>query len=411
MSSTTVETHAILDSLEYDDGILLWAGRKVTEIAEDVGSTPFYAYDGQRIAERVAELRTAMPRSLKFHYAIKANPMPAVVRHLAGLVDGLDVASAGELETALDTGTDPEEISFAGPGKRDSELEAAIRAGITINLESESELRRVIAAENRLQIKARVAVRVNPSFELKTAGMKMGGRPSQFGIDAETVPAVLEKIESAGLEFRGFHVFSGSQNLLHSAIVDALDQTVELVLELANSTKLKCPTVNLGGGLGIPYFPKEEPLDLSLLAAPYEKAVDTLSRELDTPEVIMELGRFLVGEAGIYVCSVIDMKQSRGTQFAVCDGGLHHNLAVTGNFGQILRKNYPVVSVEGNSGPFEKVTVVGPLCTPLDLLADGMTMGRLREGSLVAVLQSGAYGASASPDRFLSHPPCEEILL
>lgn len=411
MTGSAPPTHAVLDSLEYADDVLVWAGRKVFDIASEVGSTPFFAYDRDRMSRRVSELRAAMPEALQIHYAIKANPMPDVVGHMAGLVDGLDVASEGELRIALDTGTSPEVISFAGPGKRDSELEAAVLAGITVNLESKNEFHRIVRIAEKVGMKANVAVRVNPSFELKTAGMKMGGRPSQFGVDAENVPALLKDIESAELHYRGLHVFSGSQNLLPGAITETLEQTVELVLSIADSTAMRCPSVNLGGGLGIPYFPKEKPLDLALLTDAYNNAVEKLTKKLDEPELIIELGRYLVGESGIYVCKVVDIKDSRGVRFAICDGGLHHHLAVTGNFGQILRKNYPVVSVKRNLSQLEKVTVVGPLCTPLDLLADGMNLGRLQEGSLIAVLQSGAYGASASPNRFLSHPPCKEIML
>ena len=184
MSKKEIPAHSALSSLEYRDDTLVWAGQKVTDIASSVGSTPFYAYDRERMSRRVKELRGALPDKLNIHYAMKANPMPDVVRHMAGLVDGLDVASKGELKVALDTDTSPADISFAGPGKRDAELEQAIAAGITINLESENELRRTLALAKSLNTVANIAIRVNPSFELKTAGMKMGGRPSQFGIDA-----------------------------------------------------------------------------------------------------------------------------------------------------------------------------------------------------------------------------------
>ncbi|MEL7186307.1 MAG: pyridoxal-dependent decarboxylase, exosortase A system-associated [Pseudomonadota bacterium] len=404
-------THSATRLLEFDGDVLLWGGRKVTDIAAEVGTTPFYAYDRARMSQRVKTLRAAMPEKLQIHYAMKANPMPDVVNHMAGLVDGLDVASAGELSVALQSGTEPKDISFAGPGKQDAELTAAIEAGITLNMESFGELRRIGQLASELNKQANVAVRVNPSFELKTAGMKMGGRPSQFGVDAELVPEMLAEIESLGLHFRGLHVFSGSQNLKVEAIVESLQKTVDLVIDLSRATTMKFEVVNLGGGLGIPYFPKEEALDLADLSEAYGTAVETLTRELGDPELIIELGRFLVGEAGIYVCRVVDVKESRGTRFAVCDGGLHHHLAVTGNFGQVLRKNYPVVGVERRAEEPQLVTVVGPLCTPLDLLADRMLLDKLDEGSMVAVLQSGAYGRSASPHRFLSHPGCSEICL
>ncbi|WP_405240816.1 pyridoxal-dependent decarboxylase, exosortase A system-associated [Lentisalinibacter orientalis] len=406
---TDTQEHPALASLRYEDDILLWGGRKLTDIADETG-TPFYAYDCARMSARVAELREALPEGLHLHYAMKANPMPEVVRHMVGLVDGLDVASAGELEVALATGVNPADVSFAGPGKQDFELEAAIRAGITINMESEGEMRRIAALAGKHGSRPHVAIRVNSPFELKTSGMKMGGRPSPFGVDAERVPAMLAELKSLGLHFRGFHIYSGSQNLRAEAIIESMTSTVDLVLQLADSTDLEISFVNLGGGLGIPYFPKEQPLDLAAISTPADEAVSRLRKALGDPEILMELGRYLVGEAGIYVCRVIDIKESRGTRYAITDGGLHHHLAASGNFGQIIRKNYPVVAIE-RCDAMEPVTVVGPLCTPLDLLGDKVSIDKLEAGSLVGILQSGAYGKTASPERFLSHPACSEILL
>ena len=201
MAADPTQTHSALNTLDFADDVLLWGGRKVTELADEVGRTPFYAYDREHITKRVEQLRAAMPDGLSIHYAMKANPMPDVVMHLAGLADGIDVASAGELEIALSVGADPAHISFAGPGKRDEELAAAIRAGITINLESDSEMQRAAAIGATLGSRPKVALRVNPPFELKTAGMKMGGRPSQFGIDAERIPVVVGKLDGLDLEF------------------------------------------------------------------------------------------------------------------------------------------------------------------------------------------------------------------
>ena len=221
---------------------------------------------------------------------------------------------------------------------------------------------------------------------------------------------MLAELKSLGLHFRGFHIYSGSQNLRAEAIIESMASTVDLVLQLAESTNMEISFVNLGGGLGIPYFPKEQRLDLAAISAPAGEAVSRLRKALGDPEIIMELGRYLVGEAGIYVCRVIDVKESRGVRYAITDGGLHHHLAASGNFGQVIRKNYPVVAIEQRD-PAEPVTVVGPLCTPLDLLGDKVTIEHLEAGSLVGILQSGAYGKTASPERFLSHPACSEIIL
>ena len=301
MTNALTPTHAAMANLEYADGILVWGGRKVTDIVAETGGTPLYIYDSKLMSQRVDELRYALPDTLQIHYAMKANPLPAVVNHMAGLVNGLDIASANELEIALQTGTSPEDISFAGPGKSNAELRAAITAGITINIESEGELRRVAQVSEKLGKHAKVAVRVNPPFELKTAGMKMGGRPSQFGVDAERVPDMLREIESLELGFCGLHVFSGSQNLRSEAIIESLEKTVELVVAIAGTTSLPFSTINLGGGIGIPYFPNEAPVALSTLTDAFGAAVDRLVAELGKPALVIELGRYLVGEAGIYV--------------------------------------------------------------------------------------------------------------
>jgi diaminopimelate decarboxylase len=392
--------------------VLTIAGRAVTELADELGRTPFYAYAREHLDARVAQLRAALPREIQLHYAIKANPMPAVVRHMAGLVDGLDVASAGELGTALATGMESKRVSFAGPGKTRLELEQAAAAGIVVNIESEREVRLLGEIGRSSGRVPRVAVRVNPDFELKTSGMKMSGGPKQFGIDAERVPEVLALIESLPVELVGFHIFSGSQNLRHESIVEAQQQTVELALRLAKHARTPLRMLNIGGGFGIPYFPGEQPLELAPIAANLRALLPHIREHLPHADVILELGRYLVGEAGIYVCRVLDRKVSRGHVFLVTDGGLHQHLAASGNFGQVLRKNYPVLignRVRGTAR--ETASVVGPLCTPLDLLADRMELARADEGDLVVILQSGAYGLSASPTAFLSHPPAAELLL
>jgi diaminopimelate decarboxylase len=394
------------------DDCLQIGGMPLTQLAARIGQTPFYAYDRRLLDERVALLRNRLPSAIELHYAVKANPMPAVAQHLAGLVDGLDVASLGELSVALDTGMDPAEISFAGPGKRPPELTAAIAAGITINLESAGELERVAQLGHEQGRQPRVAVRVNPDFELKTSGMKMSGGPKPFGVDAEQTPALLRRIGQLDLHFRGFHIFSGSQNLRAEALIDAHDRTFELALRLAADAPAPVRMLNIGGGFGIPYFPGDTPLDVEPVAANLDRWLPRVKEELPEAHVVLELGRYLVGEAGIYVAEVVDRKVSRGHTFLVTNGGLHHHLAASGNFGQVVRKNYPVVvgnRVMGDER--EVVSVVGPLCTPLDILADRMELAKADVGDLIVVFQSGAYGLTASPARFLSHPACVEVLV
>ncbi len=394
------------------DDCLQIGGVSLLQLAARVGQTPFYAYDRRLIDQRVAWLRRILPPTLKLHYAIKANPMPALVQHLARQVDGLDVASLGEMQVALDAGMNAAHISFAGPGKRPVELAAAIAAGITLHLESPRELEIVarIGAEQGRQ--PRVAVRVNPDFELKTSGMKMGGGSKPFGVDAEQVPALLRRIGALGLDFQGFHLFTGSQNLRAEAIIEAHDRIFELALRLADDAPGRVWLLNIGGGFGIPYFPGDQPLNVQPIAANLQRWLPVMADRWPEAEVVLELGRYLVGEAGIYVAEVVDRKVSRGQTFLITNGGLHQHLAASGNFGQVIRKNYPVVVGNRVTGAErEVVTVVGPLCTPLDVLADRMELAKTEIGDLIVVFQSGAYGLTASPIAFLSHPPCREVLV
>jgi diaminopimelate decarboxylase len=353
-----------------------------------------------------------MPDGVSLHYAIKANPHPDVIIFMRDLVDGFDVASGGELKLALAAGGNPRDISFAGPGKADWELAAAIEAGIVVHVESKGELARLADLAQAKGARPRVALRVNPDYQLKSSGMKMGGGPQQFGIDAEIVPAVLSDLSDLPVEFVGFHIFAGSQNLDAEAICSAQVQALELAERLATQAPAPVRLLNIGGGLGIPYFPGEESLDLAPIGASLQRIRAQASKSLPEAELIIELGRYLVGEAGFYVCRVIDRKISRGKVFLVTDGGLHHHLAASGNFGQVLRKNYPVViGTRMNADDTETASVVGPLCTPLDLLADNMELAVAGPGDLVVVLQSGAYGFTASPRSFLSHPEPGELFV
>jgi diaminopimelate decarboxylase len=402
--------HAPHPWFETRNDALLIAGEAITEIAQRLGRTPFYVYDHTVIDRKLALLRQTLPTGMQLRYAVKANPMPAVIAYLRERTDGLDVASAGELNIALAAGASPQRISFAGPGKTRDELVAAVAADVLINVESERELRVLSEIAKQSGQRPRIAIRVNPAFELKTSGMKMGGGPKPFGIDAERVPAVLQSLRDQPLEFVGLHIFSGSQNLQANAIIEAQRASLQLAIELAAHAPAPLHELNLGGGFGIPYFPGEQPLDLQPIAAHLRELQVTAQRELPQAQLALELGRYLVGEAGVYVCKVVDRKVSRGLTFLITDGGLHHHLAASGNFGQVVRKNYPVVVANRLQGAErETVSVVGPLCTPLDVLADRMDMARADEGDLIAVLQSGAYGLSASPVGFLSHPQPREL--
>jgi len=382
-------------------------------LAEQVGSTPFFAYDRALLTERIALLRATLPADLQLSYAVKANPMPAVVQHLSGLVDSFDVASADEMRVALDTPMPATRVSFAGPGKTPAELTRAIAAGVTIEMESETEARRVAEIGERLGIRPRAAVRVNPDFQVKGSGMRMGGGPQQFGVDAEAVPALLQELAATDIELLGFHIFAGSQNLLADVLCEAQRKTVELALRLADAAPGPVRYLNIGGGFGIPYFEKDQPLDLAAIGENLAGLLtDVVRPRLGDARIVTELGRYIVGECGYYVTRVVDRKVSRGKTFLVVDGGMHHQLAASGNFGQVIRRNYPVsIGSGGDAASPETVSVVGCLCTPLDLLADGVTLPEAGIGDLVVVHQAGAYGLTASPTAFLSHPAPVEVLV
>ena len=404
--------HVPMDQFPVVNGELHIGNRSVTELANQIGHTPFYAYDKNLITERVNYLREHLPTDIHLHYAIKANPMPDVVKHIATLVDGFDLASAGEMNVALQTKMPVKHISFAGPGKTDQELLAAIKAGVVINMESQGEMLRIEKIANELCIIPKVAIRVNPDYELKKSGMKMGGGPKQFGIDAEIVPEILKLLASMKLEFYGFHIFWGSQNLNEESIIEAHNKTFDLAIRLNKHVPSSVKLLNIGGGLGIPYFPGEKRLGLDKIKANLSNLLPNIKKQLPDAEIVTELGRFIVGEAGIYVCRIIDKKISRGEIFLITDGGMHHHLAASGNFGQVIRKNYPVaIANQMSRKEREIVNIVGPLCTPLDILANKMDLPKAEIGDLVVVYQSGAYGLSASPHNFLSHPPASEILV
>jgi diaminopimelate decarboxylase len=404
--------HASMNQFEVVDNCLQLGGRALTEIAAEVGKTPFYAYDRSVIRAQVDALRTALPGGIHLHYAMKANPMPAVVNFLAGLTDGLDVASAGELRVALATGTAPANISFAGPGKSAEDLRTAVASGVIINMESPAEMLRIAALAESTGTRPRVAIRVNPDFELKAAGMKMGSGPKPFGVDAETVPQMLQTLGTLPLDFMGFHIFSGSQNLREEAIIEAQSKTFELAFRLAAHAPAPVRWLNIGGGLGVPYFPGEQRLGLAAIADNLKPLLQAAKQQLPEAEIVMELGRYFTAEAGVYVCEIVDRKVSRGETFLVTNGGLHQHLAASGNFGQVIRKNYPLCLGNRVSGPeTEVVNVVGPLCTPLDILGHKVSLPVAEPGDLIVLFQSGAYGLTASPLGFLSHPPPGEILV
>ena len=395
-----------------DDATLRIGGWTADELIDQAGGTPLFVYDNNIVGGQIASFRAAMPDGLALHYAVKANPYGPLLRFLARYVDGFDVASAGELQALRQAEVEGLPIRFAGPGKRDDEIESAIAGAVTLNVESEGEFERALAIAEFVGRQPKIAVRVNPPFGIKGAGMKMGGLASPFGVDADRAPALVKRVIESGADWRGLHIFAGSQVLSVDALIEAQRATVAFAADISAVAGAEPPEINLGGGFGLPYFPGEQPLDIIAVGAALTETLANAPDSLANTRFAIELGRWLVGEAGVYLTRIIDRKHSGGRTFLITDGGLHHMLAASGNFGQLLRRNYPV-AIAGRFGsePDEDVTVTGCLCTPLDLLADDVPLPYAEPGDVVAIFCAGAYGLSASPQAFLGHPPAREMLV
>jgi len=404
---------SVLKYFEVKDNRLLISGKTCEDIANEIG-TPFYAYDLNVAAKKLEMLRSALPDEVYIHYAIKANPHPDILRFFKDHGTGFDVASAGELQKLLDVGADPAHIGFAGPGKREFEIRLACQVEIgSLNAESigELELANRIGGEEGKKI--RVALRVNPSYELVGSGMKMGGGPKQFGIDQEMIPDVLRRFGYwEHLEFVGFHIFAGSQNLRADSIISAFNGALDAVIGFLPICPARPQMVNLGGGFGIPYYTADEKLPIESVGEGLHRAIEQRKRDIEDIKLVVETGRYLIGESGVYVCRVLYQKESRGEIFLIIDGGMHQNLAASGNFGQVLKRNYPISLADRIGEEIEEtVNIVGPLCTPLDRLGTKVRLPHAEPGNLVVFFISGAYGYTASPMSFLGHPYLREIVL
>ncbi len=381
--------------------------------------TPAFLYNRRCLDRAVTHLRDHLPAELGIHYAIKANPFAPLVRHMAGLIDGFDCASLAEMQLAQGMAQPGQQLSIAGPAKSRAEHRFAIEQGITINAESTGEIERIAAAAQTVGCQARVALRVNPPFGLKGSGMHMGGGARPFGIDSEAIPALLERrhqLAEAGIDLVGLHLFAGSQSLDSDAIGKALDAWMDLLEQWQLTTAFTPRELIVGPGLGVAYHPGDRPLDLAQLAPTFSRLGNRIralgEREGIRIDARLELGRFLVAGAGVYLTRVVDRKISRGTTYLLCDGGMHHHLALSGNLGAVLRRNWPLVAVDRMDEPAtEEVDLAGPLCTPLDVLGKSQALPSLAPGDWVAILQSGAYAASASPSGFLSRDTAIEYLI
>ncbi len=395
------------------DGELRIGGVRVRALAAKYG-TPLFVYDRQVLEQKWNQLRGALPPEFSICYSVKANPNRTILQFFIGKQAGLEVASGGEFCQVLSAGCSPDKIIFAGPGKTEAELDLVLAKGVgEIHVESPLEVERISAISGRLGARARVAVRVNPSGEAEGGAMRMGGRPAPFGVDEENLDGILDHILSdAHLDFRGIHLFAGTQILDYTILVTQYRKGIEIARRVAGRLRRPLHMLDFGGGLGIPYFSHEHELDMQQLRVGLEELMAGVRGDalFAGTQFVVEPGRYLVGEAGLYVTRVNDIKVSRGKKFLIVDGGMNHHLAASGNLGQTIKRNYPLALLNRLAQPAEDtVDVVGPLCTPLDVLARGVTLPRAEVGDLVGVFQSGAYARSASPLGFLSHPTPAEV--
>lgn len=393
------------------DGELVLGDSTLAQLAARAGQTPFYVYSRQALTAQVRRLREHLPPELLIYYSIKANPMPALVQHLAGLVDGLDVASLRELRTALDTGIDPERCLITGPARTGEELRAAVASHVAINLESPEQMRRTAAVGAELGIRPRVILRLHPSA-LPARGHMQTYAVSQFGIDEPSAVGVLEEMKALDLAFDGFHIFWGSQFSDPGTICRAQRDAYDMAMRLADRAPRPPRFVSLGGGFAAPFYEGEPPLDLAGLGAEMGEWMAAANVAGFGGRIAIELGRYLVAASGVYVCRVVDVKTVADQTFVITDGGLHQHLAASGYFGQqAKRRNYVVrLGNKMNEMARRPVNVTGRLCSTLDRIADAVMLPEAAIGDYLVVMNSGAYGPSFSPGGFLSHAPAVEML-
>jgi diaminopimelate decarboxylase len=395
-------------------GELTVGGIPISRIAADFG-TPLFLYDHSTLEKKYRKLRRSLPERVEIFYSVKANPNPAILKAFLSFGCGLEIASGGELYLALQAGGSPDRIVFAGPGKSDSEIREFLEAGgAELHVESLGEAHRIVEQCERLGKNVVAAVRVNPSAEAQGGAMRMGGKSAPFGVDEEQMDTVVSVLlGSARVHVRGVHIFAGTQILDAEVLGAQYRKCIELARRVAIQVGGPLHTIDFGGGLGIPYFEGDSELDVEAYGREVAEIVASLEEAvLGRPRLLVEPGRYLVGEAGIYVSRVVDVKSSRGKTYAVLDGGMNHHLAASGNLGQVIKRNFPVAVLNRlDETAQETVDVVGPLCTPLDGLARNCNLAPLRVGDLVGIFQSGAYARSASPLGFLSHPSPPEVLV
>ena len=386
------------------------------KVIESCG-TPCFVYFFDQVIQRISEINDAFENRFKISYAIKANPNPAILSRLANSIPFLDVSSSGELDIALKAGWGGNRISFTGPGKRDSELTFAIQNQIgEIVLESVAEAERLNTLAINHGRRQPVLIRIAPAKIPPGFGGHMAGRPCAFGIDEEDLHDAIKKIISLeGLELIGFHIFSGTQCLDPKAIVENWSIFIDVFMKAVELSGIKPQKLIFGSGMGIPYHENNRPLILDEIAAKANSLLDQLISEsaFSQTVLVLEMGRFLIGEAGIYLTQVVNKKVSRGAKICICDGGMNHNLAACGLMGMVMPQNYRFLKIDfgRQKEDYQDFQIVGPLCTALDTFGRNVKLPGLNVGDVIGILSTGAYALTASPLYFISHKTPQEIIV
>ncbi|MBH3428402.1 phosphopantetheine-binding protein [Pseudomonas alkylphenolica] len=375
--------------------------------------TPTYLYDEAVLRSSFNELRNALPDCVDIFYALKVNPNLSLVKLIRSYGGNTEVCSLGELEIALKAGVPAQDIIFLGPYKKPEEHRRALEVGVfAIVVESESELRKLSALAGELGCDAPVAIRINPNFSAAGSPWKMGGRPTHFGIQEDTAVAnFAEYVALPNIRVKGIHVYNGTKILDAQSVYDNAAYILDLFRTLSQRYQLDMRMVDVGGGLGIKYYENEKELDTVQLKALLTPLFSAFHQQFPRTRIILESGRFIAGKCGSLLVTVDTIKDNHGKTFAVTDGGTHCHGAAAGS-GQVLKRNFCILKVSGNSGaPLREYHISGPLCTPDDLLGRDVQIETLEEGDLLAVTASGAYGPSASPTLFHSHGHPAEVLV
>jgi diaminopimelate decarboxylase len=388
---------------------LIMATREELLVAAGRFGTPLYVYDLDAIRARLERLRAAFGSHFGVSFAVKSNPNVALLRALAPLVDSFDVSAFAEAERAVAAGAEPERLTFCGPGKRPEEIRRALRIGLgELVVESLHEARLADRFAGEIGMRQTVLLRINPATSPRAFGVNMSGKPSQFGVDEEEMEAAIDALAVLpNLDLAGFHIYSGSNSLSREALAENFGILIAIFRRAAAHWGQNPRKLIFGAGFGVPYLPSDAEIDLAALAGQVLPQIEALKAEsafADT-RLELELGRWLVGPCGWLLSSIIGEKASRGTELRICDAG----------FNTHFRRNWRVANLSNPlgvmGGETQTYTVVGPLCTTIDTLATKLELPATTIGDVIAIENSGAYGLTSSPTRFISHPEPREALL